>query len=586
MSKDKRDADDHGLLDEQQIAQCARVDEVMPFGYPIPTRMISNGEYMPLAQTERQKYVEARVDELAESASKRLGISRRAFLAGSGGMAASLLALNEVFGRIFDVDPIEMFEPAAFAQSAVPRDLFVFDGHLHCVRGNFPKQRFTEMLAPLRAAAQGPTSAPLFKSNPLNPTNAPDEHGAVWAVWNPALVGLPIKEEDVQVGQFIKDVFLESQVTVGLLSNITGGVLDGVSPGARNVVEARPEEFLTAAQTAAARDFVNKIAGSTRLLAHGLLYVGKGNLGYLQEQIDRNQPDSFKGYNISNAAKLDDDPNSLMRQWRHDDENVAYPSFELIEKNYQTLKDKKPGLKNICVHKGLAPGPSDPLRGHPGDLPKAARDWPGLNFITYHACIQPLGFLGESLQGVKSGRMRGGVPDIAWTTEYAQLVGPFRNCYADIGTMWASSIVTFPTVAAHLMGQLMKYMGEDRILFGSDAVWYGSPQWQIEALWRFQMPEDLRRRYGYPELTPTAKRKILGLNSARLYGLMAAEGGSKNRVYRPVPKDYERRMTREFKTVMEFPGYAADAFAKAKEQYATLGVEPTHTRYGWIRVKS
>ena len=56
---------------------------------------------------------------------------------------------------------------------------------------------------------------------------------------------------------------------------------------------------------------------------------------------------------------------SPMRQWRHDDEEVAYPTFELIEKHYQKLKDTKPGFKNICVHKGLAPGPPDPVRGHP-----------------------------------------------------------------------------------------------------------------------------------------------------------------------------------------------------------------------------
>ncbi len=58
-----------------------------------------------------------------------------------------------------------------------------------------------------------------------------------------------------------------------------------------------------------------------------------------------------------------------------------------------------------------------------------------------------------------------------------------------------------PTVAAHIMGQLLKFMGPDRIVFGSDSVWYGSPQWQIEAMWRFQIPEDMRRRYGYPEFT-------------------------------------------------------------------------------------
>ena len=186
------------------------------------------------------------------------------------------------------------------------------------------------------------------------------------------------------------------------------------------------------------------------MLAHGLLYVGKGNLDYIRQQIEENKPDSWKGYNISNAAKVDNDPNSLMRPWRHDDEAVAYPTFELIEKTYQTLKAAKPGFRNICVHKGLAPGPPDPERGHPRDLPKAAKDWPNLNFITYHACIQPAFFMYDSLQEVKSGKLRDGVPDISWTTEYALAVAPFKNCYAEIGTTWASSIVTFPTLAAHI----------------------------------------------------------------------------------------------------------------------------------------
>ncbi len=80
------------------------------------------------------------------------------------------------------------------------------------------------------------------------------------------------------------------------------------------------------------------------------------------------------------------------------------------------------------------------------------------------------------------------MPDISWTTEYAILAAPFKNAYAEIGTTRASSVVTFPTVATHIMGQLMKFMGPDRIVFGSDSVWYGSPQWQVDALWRFQIP--------------------------------------------------------------------------------------------------
>jgi len=442
----------------------------------------------------------------------------------------------------------------------------------------------------LRALAQGPSAGPAFKENPFNPKGLPDEHGNAWGVWNPALVGIPVDTSNAQIVRFIKDVFLDSQISIGLLSNVTAS---SVTVGAearrapRNVQEALQGEILTAAQTAAARDFVNRIsgvkAGSPRMLAHGLLYVGKGNLRYIEQQTVENAPDSWKGYNISNAAKVDDDPNSLMRQWRHDDPDVAYPTFELIQKLYGRVKTRKPGFNNICVHKGLAPGPPDPKRGHPGDMPKAARDWPGLNFITYHACIQPAFFLYDSLAEAKSGKLREGVPDISWTTEYAILAAPFSNIYAEIGTTWASSIVTFPTVAAHILGQLLKFMGPDRIVFGSDSVWYGSPQWQIDAFWRFQIPAEMRQKYGYPELTDEAKRKILGLNSAKLYGIKGVERGDPRRRFKAVPKDYERMISNELKTILEFPGYTADSMQKWREEYAAAGAEPSHVRYGWVR---
>ena len=89
------------------------------------------------------------------------------------------------------------------------------------------------------------------------------------------------------------------------MSNVTAALAFGaqegqpLAPPPKNVQEAERTEVLTAAQTAAARNFVNEISGSTRLLAHGMMYVGKGNLSYIQHQIDQNQPDSWKGYNIS-----------------------------------------------------------------------------------------------------------------------------------------------------------------------------------------------------------------------------------------------------------------------------------------------
>jgi hypothetical protein len=187
----------------------------------------------------------------------------------------------------------------------------------------------------------------------------------------------------------------------------------------------------------------------------------------------------------------------------------------------------------------------------------------------------------DSLAEVRSGKMREGVPDISWTTEYAVLCRDLPNTYAEIGTTWASSVITFPTLAAHLLGQLLKFMGPDRVLFGSDAVWYGSPQWQIEALWRFQIPEEMRRLYGYPELTPEIKRKILGLNSAKLYGIKPASNLATQ--FKAVPKDYASKMSPEFRRLMEVDKPVADNMDRMRELYVQAGGAPDHLRYGWVR---
>src|ERR1700733_14674829 len=107
---------DEALLSPEELTHCTRACDDDRYRTPIPTQMVSNGEYLPAPQTEAQKKVEAGVHALADHTSRRLGISRRRFLAGTGGMAASFLAINEVFGPFFKADPLEMFVPAAYAQ--------------------------------------------------------------------------------------------------------------------------------------------------------------------------------------------------------------------------------------------------------------------------------------------------------------------------------------------------------------------------------------------------------------------------------------------------------------------------------------
>ena len=600
-----------------QLGRLAPADHFDRVHSPIPTQMVSNGEYMPIVQTDKQRQVEVRIAELTAQASRKLGKSRRSFLASTGGYAASFIAMNEVFGRFFDVRPIEMLIPDAYAESGPPRDLFVFDDQTHIIRSS--------RVGPgnaLRDIAQGVHSS-------LNAADLPDELGRVNFPWNPALVGLPNLNSNFHLAQYMKDVYLDSQVTVAIMTNNNsaalpqGGGLPSRPP--KNVQESESAEILTAEQTMATRDWVNQLAGSTRMLGHGQLYTGKGNLYYIDEQVETMKPDCWKGYTIATAAKTDFDPNSDMKRWRLDDPDVAYPTYERID--YHARKDhgrylkSHPGFRNISIHKGLStnePEPGRPELGHPRDIPKAAHDWPEFNFIIYHAAIKPSFWVLNALNDVKSGDTMEGVPNIKWVTEMAVLAAPYKNVYAEIGTTFASSVITFPTVCAHILGQLLKFMGEDRVVFGSDAVWYGSPQWQIEALWRFEIPEDLRQIYGYPKLTKAVKRKILGLNSARLYqlhpGVVRADKSNRpddhdrdaysNGVYRPIPTDYEARMTPELKRILEFPTstaaassplglsepgfdqYRTDHLSAIKESYEAHGGQRSNTRYGWLRTRA
>jgi predicted TIM-barrel fold metal-dependent hydrolase len=598
---------------DEQLAKVAPA-ETEPFQSPIPTRMVSNGEYMPFPQTEQQKRVEARINELADRASKKLGISRRKFLAGTGGMAAAFLAMNETFSRFFNVSLIEMFDPAAYAATGVPTNLFVFDDQTHMVR--YPQTQGRS----LRAVAQGPGAASAnalptgWTTNPFNPLGQLDEGGSPWRPWNPEhLLNYPDSVllrpdfpantgSEFHLIQYIQRMFLQSQVTVSVLSNANLGSI--LEPGQttprppKNITENLGVENLTGQMTAAVRDYVNQIAGSTRMLAHGQIYPGIGNLrgnepvysDYTQWQIDTFHPDSWKGYNVAFAAKLDTDPDSLMRRWALDDEAVAYPFYEVVVANKQELK-KHPGFFNICVHKGLSTtAPHDPVLGAPTDIPTAAGDWPELNFIIYHSCIRPGFWCFNALQDIRAGEsgtvpLREGVPDILWTTEFAVNSAPFSNVYAELGTTFASTVVTFPTVWAHIIGQLLKFMGPDRIVFGTDSLWYGGPQWQIEAFWRFQIPEELQRKWGYPAITESTKRKILGLNSARLYKLPAATH-TDHGVYKPVPNiTSEAQVPAELLTLLEFEAQANDSFSRMRKQYLGMGGERSNTRHGWIRTK-
>src|SRR5579863_14233 len=92
--------------------------ETAAFPSPVPTQIVSSDEYLPTPQTAQQKAVEARLIELSDRLAKRQGLSRRRFFQTAAGMAASFVAMNEVFGHYFDASIAEAATPEMAEQRA------------------------------------------------------------------------------------------------------------------------------------------------------------------------------------------------------------------------------------------------------------------------------------------------------------------------------------------------------------------------------------------------------------------------------------------------------------------------------------
>jgi hypothetical protein len=244
---------------------------------PLPTQVVSNEEYVPLPQTREQERVAALVRQTARANARRLGVSRRAFLSSSAGMASAFLALNRVFGRFFEVDPVEALESAA-ADARKPSDQFVFDVQTHHVAA--PRQ-FAFLLG-LRRLGRS---------------------------WNPELEKDRGTMEDLYLGNYIKEIFLDSDTTVAVISGI---------PSATDASNILPPDKM-----AETRDVINRLAASQRLIAHGLVSPNKGaaDLDEMRRQAADLKISAWKCYT---GLPFGTPP----KPWRVDDEKVAYPMLE------------------------------------------------------------------------------------------------------------------------------------------------------------------------------------------------------------------------------------------------------------------
>ena len=443
--------------------------EAASFRSPIPTQFVSSDEFLPGAQTEKQRQVEARIKSLGSELAKRQGISRRRFFKTASGMAAAFVAMNDVYGPLFGASLAEAATPELANQLARENSgQFIMDMHTHFLRDDTRLEGFVRSREAVGKAG-----------------------------WNPALAGKPQTLDDLKFANYFKEVYFDSDTKVALISG-SGS-------------EDPRDWFLTNEMKADARAKVNRLTGSKRMFSHAIFMPGMdGWLDDVDRAIATLKPDSFKGYTVG-----DNTNKQLARHpWRLDDEKLLYPFYEKLA---------KAGLLNVCVHKGLFP-PETSAR-YPNLLPyadvrdvaKAAKDWPQLNFIVYHSAFRYTG--GAHLVGLEQFDATG---RIDWVSDLADIPAKHgvTNVYADLGQIFAQSTVAEPRLCAAMMGMLVKGLGADHVVWGTDAVWTGSPQWQIEALRRLEIPEPMQKKYGYAPLGAAdgpVKRAIFGENSARLY---------------------------------------------------------------------
>ena len=443
-------------------------DRIDPDGLRLPVKLdtTSNGEFEPIPLDREHRLANRMALEAATANARRLGITRRSFMVSACGAATTLLAFNQAYaaagrtGGRFEIAPDAGLDPEAAAAALEGRE-FIFD-----VQGHF-----------------------------VNPTGA-------WLKEVPAdgrpLSGMPKAGCSLAEGggdrdylkclgpeEFVKDVFMDSDTDMMVLS----------------FVPSRADsEPLTIEEADAVRRIVDSMDGDHRLLLHGRVNPNQaGDIEAMDELAERWGVAAWKTYT----------------QWGPDgkgfflsDEDTGIPFIE---------KARATGVKVIAVHKGIPFGRQSYEHSQCSDIGVVAKRYPDVAFLIYHSGFVP----GNAEQAWDPAAHRDGI-DTLVRSLVDNGVAPNSNVYAELGSTWRM-LMRDPDSAAHGLGKLLRFCGENNVVWGTDSIWYGSPQDQIQAFRTFQISPEFRERYGYPEITPALRAKVFGLNATKPYGIDAGE---------------------------------------------------------------
>jgi uncharacterized protein len=178
-----------GFLSPEELKKL-KPAETLSFPSPIPTQIVSSDEYYPQRQNKQQRRVEAQLKDMGNKLARKQGISRRAFFTTAAGMATAFLAMNKIYGSLFDVTAAEAATPELADERAnLLQDQFIFDGHTHFLRDD---TRLTGFIMMRQAVGD--------------------------SGWNPELKGKRQTIEDLKYNNYFKEIFLDSDTKVAIIS--------------------------------------------------------------------------------------------------------------------------------------------------------------------------------------------------------------------------------------------------------------------------------------------------------------------------------------------------------------------------------
>ena len=431
-------------------------------GLPIAFGQCSNGEYEPELISPVRREMEKAAHTGIDDGIRRTGLSRREFLRSACALAVSLTAIDNTMARALGVAAGQWypFDPAARHDTDAARSILGPAQFVFDVQGHLLEYD-------------------------LDPSTRGD-----W-FWGRNFPQARCEEEDdpracFATNHFLEEIFVRSDTTMVALSGLP--ILPEGSPLSAEVMEDT-------------RRMVQSLSGDERVVVNALALPQIAPIESVVEEMERTVNENT----ISGWKTFTHFPRGI--HWWLDDHD---PGLAAVGNRF-LHEIEKSGAPILFVHKGL----SDRARyGSPEDVGPAARAHPDVKIVVYHS-----GFEVGSREGPFTAETAHvGVNRLIDSLQRAG-VGPGENVYAEIGSTWWH-LLRRPDEAAHVLGKLLVAFGEDNVLWGTDSIFYGSPQGQIDAFRAFQIPSALREQLGYPELTRGVKAKILGWNAANLYDIV------------------------------------------------------------------